>query len=262
MTRVCDIESFLYDWAPRDLAMSWDNVGLLVGDGDAEVHKVLVALDVTEAVAAEAVAVGADLIVAHHPLMNCAWHKVQHVTTGDAQGRTITTLLKNGVSAICMHTNLDAAEGGVNDVLAEKVGLHDTKPLTDEKIGRFGTLNCEKPLVEFLQDVIKYLGCNGLRYVDGGKAVHRVAVGGGACGDYIGQAIALGCDTFVTSDLSYHEFLDTKGLNLIDAGHFPTENVVCPVLAEHLQAAFPHITVALSAAHDREIIQYCIKKEK
>ena len=78
----------------------------------------------------------------------------------------------------------------------------------------------------------------------------------------IGQAIALGCDTFVTSDLSYHEFLDTKGLNLIDAGHFPTENVVCPVLAERLQAAFPHITVALSAAHDREIIQYCIKKEK
>ena len=110
--------------------------------------------------------------------------------------------------------------------------------------------------------MIKYLGCNGLRYVDGGKPVHRVAVGGGACGDYIGQAIALGCDTFVTSDLSYHEFLDTKALNLIDAGHFPTENVVCPAIAARLQAAFPDITVALSATHDREIIQYCIKKEK
>ena len=255
MTRVCDIESSLYDWAPRDLAMSWDNVGLLVGDGDAEVHKVLVALDVTEAVAAEAVAVGADLIVAHHPLMNCVWHKVQHVTTCDAQGRTITTLLKNGVSAICMHTNLDAAEGGVNDVLAEKLGLHDTKPLTDEKIGRFGTLNCEKPLVEFLQDVIKYLGCSGLRYVDGGKAVHRVAVGGGACGDYIGQAIALGCDTFVTSDLSYHEFLDTKGLNLIDAGHFPTENVVCPAIKAYLEEHFPEIKTVISASH-RDAIQY------
>ena len=262
MPTVAQIEQALFQLAPKDLAFDWDNVGHLEGSPDQEVQRVLVALDVTEAVAAEAVAVGANLIVAHHPLMNCAWHKVQHVTTGDAQGRTITTLLKNGVSAICMHTNLDAAEGGVNDVLAEKLGLHDTKPLTDEKIGRFGTLNCEKPLVEFLQDVIKYLGCSGLRYVDGGKAVHRVAVGGGACGDYIGQAIALGCDTFVTSDLSYHEFLDTKGLSLIDAGHFPTENVVCPVLAERLQAAFPHITVALSAAHDREIIQYCIKKEK
>lgn len=94
MTRVCDIEKMLYDWAPRDLALEWDNVGLLVGDSGAEVRKVLVSLDVTEAVAAEAVAIGADLIVAHHPLMNCAWHKVQHVTTDDAQGRTITTLLK------------------------------------------------------------------------------------------------------------------------------------------------------------------------
>ena len=89
MTRVCDIEKMLYDWAPRDLALEWDNVGLLVGDSGAEVRKVLVSLDVTEAVAAEAVAIGADLIVAHHPLMNCAWHKVQHVTTDDAQGRTM-----------------------------------------------------------------------------------------------------------------------------------------------------------------------------
>ena len=195
MTRVCDIEKYLFHWAPRELAMDWDNVGLLVGDGAAEVRRVLVALDITEAVAAEAVSIGADLIVAHHPLMNCAWHKVQHVTTDDAQGRIITTLLRNGISAICMHTNLDAAEGGVNDALAEKLGLNDTKALTEEKIGRVGMLKCEKPLVEFIQDVIKYLGCNGLRYTDCGKPVHRVAVGGGACGDYISQAVALGCDT-------------------------------------------------------------------
>ena len=258
MTRVADIERFLYDWAPRDLAMEWDNVGLLVGDAAAEVHKVLVALDVTEAVAAEAVDRGAELIVAHHPLMNCAWHKVQHVTAGDAQGRIITTLLKNGVSAICMHTNLDAAQGGVNDALAEKLGLNGTKPLTDEKIGRVGALKCEKPLVEFLQDVIKYLGCNGLRYVDGGKAVHRVAVGGGACGDYIGQAIALGCDTFVTSDLRYHDFLDTKELNLVDAGHFPTEQVIVPELCRRLQAAFSAVSVSTSISHKSEVIQYCI----
>lgn len=261
MIRVCDIERFLYDWAPRDLAMAWDNVGLLVGDGATVVEKVLVALDITEAVADEAVAMGADLIVAHHPLMNCTWHKVQHVTAEDAQGRTITKLLRNGISAICMHTNLDAAEGGVNDVLAEKLGLRDLEMLTDEKIGRIGTLKCEKPLVEFLQDVVKYLGCNGLRYTDCGKMVHRVAVGGGACGDYIAQAVAKGCDTFVTSDLSYHEFLDTKALNLIDAGHFPTENVICGVAAARLRESFPQLTVALSAVHDHEIIQYCIKEK-
>ena len=109
--------------------------------------------------------------------------------------------------------------------------------------------------------MIKYLGCNGLRYTDCGKPVHRVAVGGGACGDYISQAVALGCDTFVTSDLSYHEFLDTKALNLIDAGHFPTENVICPVILERLQAAFPQLTVVQSTVHDREVIQYCIKEK-
>lgn len=262
MTRVGDIEAYLYRWAPRELAMEWDNVGLLVGDSGAEVHRVLVALDITEKVAQEAIETGADLIVAHHPLMNCAWHKVQHVTGGDAQGRIITALLRNGISAICMHTNLDAAEGGVNDALAEKLGLLDTKPLTEEKIGRVGVLKSEKPLVEFLQDVIQYLGCNGLRYTDCGKSVRRVAVGGGACGDYIAQAVAMGCDTFVTSDLSYHEFLDTTALNLIDAGHFPTENVVCGVVAARLRETFPALRVELSTMHDREVIQYCIKKEK
>ena len=262
MTTVRDVEKRLYDWAPKALALEWDNVGLLVGDGASEVHRVLVSLDITEDVAAEAARIGADLIVAHHPLMNCAWHRVQHVTADDAQGRIITALLCGGISAICMHTNLDAAEGGVNDALAEKLGLSGLEMLTEEKIGRVGTLKCEKPLVEFLQDVIKCLGCNGLRYTDCGKSVHRVAVGGGACGDYIGRAVALGCDTFVTADLSYHEFLDTKGLNLIDAGHFPTENLVCPIIAERLRADFPGLTVDLSAVHDPEIIQYCIKKEK
>ena len=261
MTRVCDIEKMLYDWAPRDLALEWDNVGLLVGDSGAEVRKVLVSLDVTEAVAAEAVAIGADLIVAHHPLMNCAWHKVQHVTTDDAQGRTITTLLKNNVSAICMHTNLDAADGGVNDVLAEKLGLTQISPLTEEKIGRIGTLKCEIPLVEFTHFVIESLGCNGLRYTDCGKSVHCVAVGGGACGDYIHQAIAAGCDTFVTSDLRYHEFLDNTELNLIDAGHFPTEDGVCAAVVDYLQKVFPAATVIKTTAHRSEVIQYCIKEK-
>ena len=260
MTRVCDIEKYLFHWAPRELAMDWDNVGLLVGDGAAEVRRVLVALDITEAVAAEAVSIEADLIVAHHPLMNCTWHKVQHVTADDAQGRIITALLRNGISAICMHTNLDAAEGGVNDALAEKLGLNDTKALTEEKIGRIGMLKCEKPLVEFIQDVIKYLGCNGLRYTDCGKPVHRVAVGGGACGDYEDAAIQAGCDTFVTADLSYHTFLDAegKGINLIDAGHFPTEDPVCGRLISYLTARFPELAVSKAASH-REVIQYIVK---
>ena len=130
--------------------------------------------------------------------------------------------------------------------------------LNEEKIGRIGTLKSQLPLVEFVRFVVKSLRCNGLRYVDNGKAVHRVAVGGGACSGYIAQAIANGCDTFVTSDLKYNDFLDTREINLVDAGHFPTENVVCPVLAAFLSKQFPELTVVLSTAHSCEVIQYCI----
>ena len=261
MTTVREIESFLYGWAPRELAESWDNVGLLVGDPEATVERVLVALDITPQVAEEALERGCQLIVAHHPVMNCAWHPVQTVRADDRQGRTLTALLRGGVASICMHTNLDAAEGGVNDILAEKLGLTQPEMLTEEKIGRIGTLKCEIPLVEFTHSVIELLGCNGLRYVDAGRPVHRVAVGGGACGCYIPQAIAAGCDTFVTSDLKYNDFLDTEGLNLIDAGHFPTENVVCPALRDRLAEAFPAVDVLCSTSHSRETIQYCIKEK-
>ena len=261
MTTVREIESFLYGWAPRELAESWDNVGLLVGDPEAAVERVLVALDITPQVAEEALERGCQLIVAHHPVMNCAWHPVQTVRADNRQGRTLTALLRGGVAAICMHTNLDAAEGGVNDILAEKLGLTQPEMLTEEKIGRIGTLKCEIPLVEFTHSVIELLGCNGLRYVDAGRPVHRVAVGGGACGCYISEAVAAGCDTFVTSDLKYNDFLDTEGLNLIDAGHFPTENVVCPALRDRLQSAFPAVDVLCSTSHSREIIQYCIKEK-
>ncbi len=261
MIRVCDIEKFLFDWAPKELAADWDNVGHLVGEREQEIHKVLVSLDITEAVVAEAVAQGADLIVAHHPVMNCKWHQVQSVRDDNAQGRMLLIMARNGISAICMHTNLDAAEGGVNTLLAEKLGLHGLEMLNEEKIGRVGVLNHEIPLEEYVPFVVQSLDGNGARYTDCGKKVYRVAVGGGACADYIANAIALGCDTFVTSDLSYHEFLDTKEINLIDAGHFPTENVVVPAVIERLQSAFPTLIVIPTSTHAREVIQYCIKEK-
>lgn len=258
MITVHDVEQVLFDWAPKELAAGWDNVGHLVGDPDAEVKKVLIALDITEKVVNEAVNIGADVIVAHHPVMNCAWHPVQQIRSDDAQGRILITMIRNGISAICMHTNLDAAEGGVNDALAEKLGLSGLELLNEEKIGRIGTLKSQLPLVDFVRFVVKSLRCNGLRYIDAGKPVHRVAVGGGACSGYISQAIAAGCDTFVTSDLKYNDFLDTAGINLVDAGHFPTENVVTPVVAAYLRKMFPELTVVHSTAHDCEVIQYCI----
>ena len=121
MTTVRDIETFLYAWAPRETAESWDNVGLLVGRGDREVRRVLAALDVTPAVAAEAAELGADLIVAHHPVMNVRWHEQEMQTLRDDTrlGGLLTYLVRHDLSAICMHTNLDAAEGACDTAAAD-----------------------------------------------------------------------------------------------------------------------------------------------
>lgn len=259
MPTVSDIEKLLFDWAPRELAEGWDNVGHLVGDPAGEVTRVLVALDITADVVREAVDCGAQLIVSHHPVMNVRWHEreMQTLRPDTRLGDILTALTRNGISAICMHTNLDAADGGVNDILAQKLGLSDLFPLSEEKIGRVGTLFREKPLEQFMGDVVQSLSCSGLRYHDAGRPVHRVAVGGGACGEYIPQAIALGCDTFVTSDLRYNDFLDTLGLNLIDAGHFPTEDVVCEEIVRRLRLSFPTLSVTKSAVH-RDAVQFYI----
>lgn len=257
MPTVHEIEKSLFDWAPRELAESWDNVGHLIGDPAQEVSRILIALDITEDVVREAMAKGAQLIVSHHPVMNVRWHEreMQTLRPDTRLGSLQTLLVRHGISAICMHTNLDAADGGVNDCLAQTLGLSGLEALSEEKIGRIGTLSCEKGLEEFLQDVVKLLGCRAVRYHDGGRRVHRVAVGGGACGDYIPQAIARGCDTFVTSDLRYNDFLDTRGLNLIDAGHFPTEDVVCPAIRAYLFKAFPTVEADISVSH-RDAVQY------
>ena len=252
MTTVGMVLGSLCDMAPVERKMEFDNVGLLAGDAGQEVSRVLLCLDITMQAVEEARQQRCQLIVSHHPLF-FSLPKALRCDCYETAG--VTRLLQYGISAICMHTNLDAADGGVNDCLAKKLGLNDIFLLNDEKIGRIGTLSCEKGLEEFLRDVIELLGCGGLRYCRGSGRVYRVAVGGGACGEYIPQAIAQGCDTFVTSDLRYNDFLDTRGLNLIDAGHFPTENVVCPAVKTYLEEHFPEVKTVISTSH-RDVIQY------
>ena len=262
MPTVREIEQALFELAPREGAMDWDNVGHLLGDPDSQVSRVLVALDITEDVADEALAHGCELIVAHHPVMNCRWLPVQSVRSDTPQGHLLLKLLRNGVSAICMHTNLDVAWGGVNDILAEKLKLVDPGPLCDNGLGRVGRLEEPMDLADFARFVSRSLGCNGVRYAGAGKPVCRVAVGGGACGDFEDDAIRTGCDTFVTADLSYHQFLDAKGkgINLIDAGHFPTEDPVCEKLVQYVSDRFQELAVTKSTSH-REVIQYYVEGE-
>lgn len=259
MPTVSEIEQALFELAPRECAQDWDNVGFLVGRRDREVRKVLVAMDITEDVIDEAVRWGADLIVTHHPVI---FHGQKSVTDRDVTGNRVLRLLEGGLSAICMHTNLDCAEGGVNDILAQILGVQNPERFTNEGVGRCGWLAGPMALPEFVRLVSRALGCNGVRYADAGKPVHRVAVGGGACGEFEDAAIYAGCDTFVTSDLSYHQFVDAraKGINLIDAGHFPTENLICGEVAGYLAGRFPGLEVQLSASH-REAIQYYVEGE-
>lgn len=253
---VQEIVDFLETIAPRAMKYDWDNVGLLCGSAKQEVHKILVALDPFENVCREAAQKGADLLVTHHPLI---FHAPKSVTDETDVGRSILFLARHGICAVNAHTNLDCAPGGVNDVLAETLGLSDIRvlsPMGEDSQGRpwgllRGGLVEEQPLADFLPKVKERLQAKGLRYVDSGKAVRRVAVGGGACADEMFTALDAGCDTFVTADVKYNEFWDAKflGLNLIDAGHFATENPVVAVLAAKLRAAFPELPVECAENH-------------
>lgn len=256
MPTIHDIESALYALAPKALAAEWDNVGLLAGSADREVRSVLVALDITEPVVEEAERMGADLIVSHHPVI---FHPVKSITDRDPSGRLLIRLVRSGTGAVCMHTNLDAAQGGVNDALASALGLQDAAPAAEGGIARIGTLPEAMALPGFLARVKNALRPNGIRYVDGGRPIRKVAAGGGACGDFLWEAAALGCDAFVTADLKYNHFLDAGvlGLTVIDAGHFPTEDVVCPMVVRYLREKFPEVQVEKSAVH-REVIQYAV----
>lgn len=256
MTTVADILKYIESIAPGYMKESWDNTGLLCGSRHTPVNKILVALDPFEGVCKEAAAWGAELIVTHHPLI---FQPPKSITNDTSVGRCIMALCAAGISAINAHTNLDCTPGGVNDVLAATLGLTDVQVIapagTNEDGLPYGLLRCgqvaEQSMEDFLSHVKTALGCSGLRYVNSGKAVRKVAVGGGSCAGAMLDALKAGCDTFVTADVRYNQFWDAQdlGLNLIDAGHFYTENPVIPVLAAKIAAAFPEVTVKISETH-------------
>ncbi len=242
------ILDYIWTLAPLEYKMSWDNVGLLLGRSGAEVRRCLLALDATAAVADEARELGCELVVTHHPVI---FRGDKHVTDLDPLTEPELRFLENRIAVISMHTNLDCAPSGVNDVLAALLGLHNVETLAEPgepALVRCGTVE-ERSLPEFAAFVKKTLSCPGLRYVDAGRPVRKVALVGGSAIELAETALAAGCDTFVTGDVRYHEFLNTaaRGMNVIDAGHFETENPVIHMLRARLQARFPEIEFLLSA---------------
>lgn len=255
MTTVSDVLTFVENLAPRYMKEDWDNVGLNCGRSQAPVHKILVALDPFFHVCQEAKDFGADVLVTHHPL----FFRFGFITDRDAQGRAALFLMENHIAHINAHTNLDMVPGGVNDCLAQALGLQQIRvlsPAGQDELGRDwgllrrGTVE-PQPLADFLAQVKGRLGCQGLRYVSGGRPVHHVAVGGGSCAGCLEEAAKAGCDTFLTADVKYNQFWDARdlGVNLIDAGHFYTENPVVYHLADKLREAFPEVEVKISETH-------------
>lgn len=226
---------YLDSRAPFATAEAWDNVGLLVGNPADPVSRILVALDVTPGAVEAAVAVGANLMVTHHPVI---FSPLPQLDSHSLPYR----LAKAGISVIAAHTNLDKADGGVNDTLAARLGLTDVRP-ADDGMCRIGTLPAAITAAAFARHVATALGTT-VRITDANAAIRTVAVCGGSGGDFIEDS-SCKVDALVTGEVRHHQWLAAaqRGLTVVEAGHYATEAPVADTLCGWLQDAFPHVPV-------------------
>lgn len=237
-TTVTDICLFMNQLAPVAYAESWDNPGLLLGHLAQHVHKILVALDLSPEVAEQAIEQECDIIITHHPYY-FSLPKTLAVT--DTKMEVLYELIKHDVALYAAHTNLDAAKGGVNDVLAARLGLEDVteiprKDCPEQGLARIGVLAEPMELKAFAAKVRDDLGAEHLTFVGGEEPVYKVAVVGGSGADFMEDALAAGADTLVTGDLKYHvaQKALNLGLNVVDGTHQLTESPVIDKLEQVL----------------------------
>lgn len=238
-------------FCPPTLAYPWDNVGLLVGSVDKDIHKVCVALDVTCGVVEQAIHENADLILVHHPLI---FKPLTRITNETTDGQIIIDLISNNIAVFVAHTNMDTVAGGINARLAQLFELSDVQIVdihTDDKtagLGRVGTLKSPIGLNEFCECVKEKLDTPFVR-VSGEVCgdIRRIAFLSGSCSDYVKSAHDLGADVIVTGDLKYHECLEFTacGICVIDAGHFPTERLVVNIFDDLLKKFENEIDVCI-----------------
>ena len=238
MTSIRKIEEFCKQIAPDELADEWDNVGLLVGAENDEVDKVLLALDITPAAVEEAHNIGAGLIISHHPVI---FEPLRYLTPDSA----VYALAKYGIGGLCLHTNLDRAQQGVNTQLAKALGLKNTAFYPEDYL-LIGDPECEMTAEEFAAFVKEKLGAPSVRFTDG--KVTKVAVSSGGGGGGVELCKEYGFDAFVTGEMKHHQYLwaVSHGIAAFDAGHFSTENVVIEPLKGMLEKAFPETEFIIS----------------
>ena len=239
---------------PESLRMDWDNDGIMCcTDTSAEVRRVLVTLDVTEEVAEYAIKGGFDLIISHHPLI---FRPLPAITDENHISRKVIKLINGGVSVFSFHTRADAVSGGVNDILADLVGLYSTECFGEGGLGRIGELDEELSLDDFASGVKLSLGVDTVRVSDGYNTVKKVAVVGGDGKDFLKDAIAAGADTFVSGRIGYNIMVEASemGINLIEAGHFFTEQPVTEFFANTVHHIAPEIYVQTVSSNLIKII--------
>ena len=222
--KVKAVYDFLDYIAPFSAAAEWDNTGLSVGSMNADISKILVALDVTDDVIKTALDIGAQLVITHHPLIFSAPKSIE-------SDSLLYKAVASGITFISAHTNLDKAFGGVNAQLALKVGIKDFCVSEYDEFLNTGTLENELSPAEFALLLKVKLG-GAVRFNDEGGKVKKIAFCSGAGGEYAPLAAKCGCDALLTGDASHHHFLDAKeaGICLFAAGHFETENPVTSFL--------------------------------
>lgn len=232
--------SILDTIAPFAMAEPWDNVGLMAGDPDQQVSGILIGLDPTEALLHEALALNLNTILTHHPLI---FHPLKTIPSNTSMGRILKTALGHDLSLIACHTNLDLVAAGVSNALAEKLGLRDTRPLAaapsmSPGFGKIGTLPAPLPSEQFLHLLLTALAAPGLQLAGVlPEAIHRVALCGGSGSDLAETAWRMGAQVYITGEVKHSvaRWAEGAGFCVIDAGHYPTENLIVPVLAEMLK---------------------------
>ena len=252
--KACELVRPLEEMAPISQQEKWDNCGFSIGDPDAQVQKVLVALDCTEEVVDEAIACGADMIIAHHPLI---FGGVKKISPQNWLGRTIIKAIAGGIVVYSAHTNMDKAAGGVSALMARRLDLQECEPLTPDGFGMLGYLKEELPVEEFVKKVKNAFGADIIRMSAPVKGkISRVAVCGGSGKSFIPDAISKHAQVYVTGDITYHDFYTEEGFMVMDIGHYFSEYGIVDLFANTLSENFPTFAVSISKKNNNPIYNY------